>query len=107
MAEGGTYIVSFSDEFDASRFDLEGRSFALNLVGLVTKTSDGNSYQVYEFAFRDRPIEYRDGSLASGNVFMSLSPKLEASEGPWGARVIMFDGAGAIVPIGRASLSPA
>ena len=105
IPSGENFTVSFSDEFDSSNFDLEGRSFPLGFVGLITKTTNGVSYQVYEFTFKGAPITYRDGSRAPGNIFMSLSHPLEGSRGSWGARAIMFDSAGTIVPIGRASLS--
>jgi hypothetical protein len=103
---GRDFVVSFSDEFDAARFDLEGRSFPLRLIGSTAqKGGRGGTYDLYEFEFKGAPIKYRDGSLAPGNMFMVLSRPLEGSHGPWGARVIMFDPAGTTVPIGRASLS--
>lgn len=105
MSACENFVVAFSDEFDSSKFDLEGRSFALCLVGLTTKTTNGKSYQVYEFKFKGALIVYRDGSPTFGNIFMSLSHPIGGSHGSWGARVIMFDPAGTIVPIGRASLS--
>lgn len=100
------FVVSFSDEFDVEKFDLEGKSFSLVMIGLTTRKSGrGGIYELYEFEFKGRPIRYRDGSLASGNMFMVLSSPLEGRHGPWGARVIMFDPAGTRVPIGRALLS--
>lgn len=100
------FVVSFSDEFDVEKFDLDGKSFPLRLIGLTTRESGrGGTYELYEFEFKSPPIRYRDGSLASGNMFMVLSSPLEGGHGPWGARVIMFDTAGTMVPIGRALLS--
>lgn len=100
------FVVSFSDEFDVKKFDLEGRSFPLSLIGLAAKENGrGGTYELYEFEFKGPPLRYRDGSLVSGNIFMVLSSSPEGSQGPWGARVIMFDPAGTMVPIGRALLS--
>ena len=99
------YVLSFSDEFDEATFDLSGRSFSLGFVGVQTQVLGGVTTRLYEFAFVDEPIRNRAGIAIVGSLFIGLSPGLEESSGPWGARVIAFDASGEMVPIGRAHLA--
>ena len=100
------FAVSFSDEHDSSRFDLWERSFDLTLLGQVDRMTGGVRSTLHEFVFSDVRITHRDGVPTHGNIFMSLSHALEdRARGPWGARVVMFNEDGSLVPVGRALLS--
>jgi|TARA_R110002051_G_C8739749_1_gene498896 hypothetical protein len=99
------YVLSFSDEFDEATFDLNGRSFRLGFVGVQIRLLGRVATRLYEFAFVDEPIRDRAGIAVAGSLFIGLSPGLEESPGPWGARVLAFDASGEMVPIGRAHLA--
>ena len=99
------FLLSFSDEFDEAKFDLNGKDFKLRPVGNGSRTVRQWKGRYYEFAFEAAPIRDRTDAPIVGNLFMVLSSPLETSDGPWGARVLALDASDAAVPIGRASLS--
>ena len=100
------FTLAFSDEYDASKFDLAGRSFRLTYLGEISRMVGGVRSTLYEFAFSDTRIASRYGPT-HGNVFMSLSSPLDEDCGvSLGARVLMFDVDGSTVPVGRALLTP-
>lgn len=98
-------MLSFSDEFDEATFDLSGRSFQLRYVTVQTRRLGQVATRLHEFAFVDDPIRNRDGVAVVGNLFIGLAPDLDATEGPWGAKVGYFDASDAMAPVGRASLA--
>jgi hypothetical protein len=99
------FLLSFSDEFDEAKFDLNGKNFKLRQVGNGSRAVSQWKGRYYEFAFEAAPIRDRTGAPLIGNLFIVLSSPLETSDGPWGARVLALDASDSAVPIGRASLS--